>query len=179
VKASTVIKVVLALMLTATIATASGPIGIYGVIERVVFEPNDASPERAQVFGAFALVDGGLRNPGAATDVHRGYLYVRLPGASSGIKAEVVRKEWADLKAVAGTGQAVGFGSFGYIGPFQAIRADRPYDNYNDFYPHVRPAAEAPSNAEQYYTNAGIVKLSDTGSHAELVRKLKDAVRAR
>jgi hypothetical protein len=175
-KASTVIKVALALMLASTVATASGPIGIYGVIERVVFEPNDTSPERVQIFGAFALVDGGLQKPGTATDVQRGYLYVRLPDAYTGLKPEVVRKEWSDLKAVAGTGQAVGFGSFSYIGLFQAVRADRPYDNLNDFYPHVRPAAEAPSKPQQYYTEAGIVKLMETGSHAELVKKLKAAI---
>jgi hypothetical protein len=175
-KASTAIKVALALMLTTTTATASGPIGIYGVIERVVFEPNDTTPERVQIFGAFALVDGGLQNPGAATDVQRGYLYVRLPDAYTGLRHEVVRKEWADLKAVAGTGQAVGFGSFGYIGQFQAVRADKPYDYLNDFYPHVRPATEAPSRPQQYYTQAGIVKLSETGSHAELIKKLKAAI---
>jgi hypothetical protein len=178
-KTSALIKVIVSLVLSTTIATASGPIGIYGVIERVVFEPNEVSPERVQVFGAFALVDGGLQNPGAATDLHRGYLYFRLPGPNTGIKPEAVRKEWADLKAVAGTGQAVGFGSFGYIGPFQSIRADRPYDNLNDFYPHVRPPSESPSNPEQYRTQAGIVKLSEKGSHAELVKKLKDSLRAR
>ena len=175
-KASTVIKVVLALMVTTTIATASGPIGIYGIVERVVFEPNDASPERVQIFGAFALVDGGLQNPGTSTDVQRGYLYVRLPDAYTRLSPETIRKEWADLKAVAGTGQAVGFGSFSYIGQFQAVRADRPYDNLNDFYPHVRPAAEAPSRPQQYYSQSGIVKLSETGSHAELIKKLKAAL---
>ena len=178
-KVSSVIRVMVLLILTPIITRASGPLGIYGVIERVVFEHNDVSPERLQIFGAFALVDGGLQNPGGATTVQRGYLYVRLPATNTGIKPEAVRKEWADLKAVAGTGQAVGFGSFGYIGRFESLRADQPYDNLNDFYPHVRPVSEKPSNPEQYRTQTGVVKLSETGSHAQLVKQLKDAVRAR
>ena len=38
--------------------TASGPLGIYGIVEKVVFEPNEAAPERIQVWGAFTYVNG-------------------------------------------------------------------------------------------------------------------------
>ena len=41
------------------------------------------------------------------TEAQRGYLYYKLNEK----KPEVCRKEWADLKSVAGTGQIVGFGS--------------------------------------------------------------------
>ena len=41
----------------------------------------------------------------------------------------------------------------------------------------VRPASEAPASPALYQTNTGIVKLSDTGSHAEIVRQLKDALK--
>ena len=37
---------------------ASGPLGIYGIVEKVVFEPNEQAPERIQLWGAFAYVDG-------------------------------------------------------------------------------------------------------------------------
>jgi hypothetical protein len=57
---------------------ASGPVGIYGIVERVVFEPSEQSPERIRVFGAFALVDGGVSNPLGATAATRGYLYFSL-----------------------------------------------------------------------------------------------------
>src|SRR6266550_6236515 len=44
-----------------------------------------------------------LRSP-----AERGYLYFKIaPG-----KEEITRKEWADLKAVAGTGQGIGFAQY-------------------------------------------------------------------
>ena len=54
---------------------ASGPIGIYGIVEKVVFEPNERSPERIQVWGAFAYVDGGANSGLGVSAVKRGYLY--------------------------------------------------------------------------------------------------------
>ena len=42
-------------MLAAPAAHASDPTGIYGFVDRVVFEPNDTTPERVQVWGGFAL----------------------------------------------------------------------------------------------------------------------------
>jgi len=32
---------------------ASGRIGFYGIVEKVVFEPNETAPERIQIWGAF------------------------------------------------------------------------------------------------------------------------------
>jgi hypothetical protein len=45
-----------------------------------------------------------------------------LTGAIQGLPTEL--KEWSDLKAVAGTGQAVAFGRWGYIGAFERLRTD-------------------------------------------------------
>jgi hypothetical protein len=100
----------------------------------------------------------------------------------------VVRTEWADLKAVAGTGQAVGFGSWGYIGQFAGLQPSRrgetpPY--ILEFTPRggtvtdlrVRPAAERVAEPTNYATNTGVVKLSETGSHAAIVRQLRAALR--
>jgi len=68
--------VLLLLLLTVVPAVqASGPIGIYGVVERVVFEPSEQSPQRVRVFGAFALVDGGVNNPVGTSTPRRGFLY--------------------------------------------------------------------------------------------------------
>src|SRR5688500_8246933 len=91
---------------------ASGPLGIYGIVEKVVFEPNEQSPERIQVWGAFAYVDGGVGSSLTVSAPKRGYLYFRLGSSADSL----VKNEWADLKSVAGTGQAVGFGRWGYIG---------------------------------------------------------------
>src|SRR5205085_9851828 len=111
------ILAVLFVFFTAGRLAASGPVGIYGIVEKVVFEPNEQSPERIQVWGAFAYVDGGANSGLAVSSVKRGYLYFRLPSSSvaSARDMEAVRKEWADLKAVAGTGQTIGFGNWGYI----------------------------------------------------------------
>jgi len=89
----------------ASTARASDPTGIYGFVDRVVFEPGDAAPERVQVWGGFALADA--KNRDAYHDAARGYLYFKLrPGEET-----IAKKEWADLKSLAGTGQIVAFGS--------------------------------------------------------------------
>ena len=168
----------------APIASASGPLGVYGIVEKVVFEPNEQTPERVQVWGAFAYVEG--RSPSDVSTVTRGYLYFRLP--TYGESVETVRNEWADLKAVAGTGQAVGFGSWGYIGGFAQLLPDsRPTPpgvilervpsggRTTDL--RVRPATEPPTDPAAYQTNAGVVKLSAGGSHAAIVKQLAAALR--
>ena len=83
---------------------ASDPIGGYLIVDKVVLEPADA-PTTIQIWGSFALAKG---QPGDDySDPMRGYLYFKAPSG----KEDVCRKEWNDLKKVAGTGQAIGFGS--------------------------------------------------------------------
>ena len=121
-KSSARLLVMMGLLVGATQLTASGPLGIYGIVEKVVVEPNEETPERIQVWGAFAYVDGAAGLTVSA--VKRGYLYFRFPTVADGVthrsQVEVIKNEWADLKAVAGTGQAIGFGRWGYIGAFPA-----------------------------------------------------------
>jgi hypothetical protein len=162
---------------------ASGALGIYGVVEKVVFEPSEAAPERVQVWGAFAYVDGAGRQGLTVSPAKRGYMYFRMDPA----QADAIKKEWADLKSVAGTGQAIGFGQWFYIGRFPSLQPDTrsdmppyileraPGNPQTDL--RVRPEAEKPANPALYHTNAGIVKLSDSGGHAEIVKQLKDALK--
>lgn len=163
---------------------ASGPLGIYGIVEKVVFEPNDKTPERVQVWGAFAYVETSVVGQSLTVSAaKRGYLYFRLGGASD----TVVRNEWADLKSVAGTGEAVGFGRWGYIGGFGGLQPDvtsrkppyilerSPGNPLTDL--RVRPAAEPPAGPALYQTDSGVVKLSESGSHAAIVKQLKAALR--
>jgi hypothetical protein len=87
-------------------AAASDPTGIYAVVDRVVLEPSAEAPERAQVWGTFVIArpraGGSQYGP-----PEKGYMYFSLrPG-----KEDLTRREWADFKKVAGTGQVVGFGS--------------------------------------------------------------------
>lgn len=84
-------------------ARASDPVGIYALVDKIVFEPNEKSPERIQVWGAFALAEGSGWTYTAAV---KGYMYFGLKAG----KEEVCKKEWNDLKAVAGTDQIVALG---------------------------------------------------------------------
>ena len=165
---------------------ASGPLGIYGIVEKVIFEPNEQSPERIQVWGAFAYVETSVVGQSmTVSSPKRGYLYFRLGGAADSL----VRKEWADLKSVAGTGQAVGFGRWGYIGRFDGLQPETanrtPPTILERTGPNsarstdlrVRPASEPPAGPALYQTDSGVVKLPASGSHAAIVEQLRAALR--
>jgi hypothetical protein len=168
--------------------TASGPVGIYGIVEKVVFEPHETAPDRVQIWGAFAYVDGGAANDGVS-EPRRGYMYFKIP-THMPAAPDVIRREWADLKAVAGTGQAVGFGSWLYTGRFGALQTHTSSEDPPHIFARapqggeaadmrIRPAVEPPANPAAYQTNAGIVKLSDRGSNANLVAKLRALIKQR
>src|SRR5690242_18551833 len=90
----------LILILVASALLASGTVGIYGMVSKVVFEPNDQNPERIQIWGAFTLVEGGNGSGGNTLTPQRGYLYFALPtGAGTATQRETMLKEWADFKA--------------------------------------------------------------------------------
>jgi hypothetical protein len=96
---------VAAIFLSAAAARASDPIGGFAVIDKVILEPNDDAPTRAQIWGTFCLataVGGNTYSPPV-----RGYLYYKAENGQE----NACRKEWADMKKVAGTFQIVGFGS--------------------------------------------------------------------
>src|SRR5213593_1967641 len=99
-KTATAILVLLILVLAAVDLMASGPVGIYGIVEKVMFEPNQNSPARIQVWGACALRAGGVDRSGRISPTPRGYLYFPLPSGHT--LAAPVRAEWSDLKAIAG-----------------------------------------------------------------------------
>jgi hypothetical protein len=135
------------LALTAT-ARASDPIGIYGLVEKVVLEPSTGQPERAQVWGAFRLAKTGggdeYQEPAG------GYLYYALvPG-----KEADCRREWADLKSVAGTGEVVAFGA--------------RYEPKGT----VRKAAEKPDKPDPYALGFGLQKMAPGGRIAKELRSL-------
>jgi hypothetical protein len=123
-------------LLTPKTDAFSDPIGIYARVDKVVFEPNEAAPERIQIWGAFALrsKEGGSTYQPA----HRGYLYCSLkPG-----KEDICRKEWADLKAIAGSDQIIGFGG-SYLPSCR-----------------VREAEDKPADPDVYPVGYGLVKMS-------------------
>lgn len=147
---------------------ASGPIGIYAIIERVVFEPDDTNPVRLQLWGTFLLADR-MPDPSTSTAA-RGYLYFSLQSPSAGDSARAASlREWADLKAVAGTGQAVAFGTWRYVG---RIRDGESPMTANAIV-RVRDASQPVRDPIVYRTETGVVKLARDGSHGPIVRLLQ------
>ena len=175
------------LLLSSTLGASGGPLGFFGIIEKVVFEPDEARAERIQIWGAF----GYINCCGGVSKVARGYVYFRVPaedGVSDPVlKATLVRREWADLKAVAGTGQAIGFSvplpmRTSVLTPV----SERTGSSYLvEFAPansatadyRVRPASEPPVSPAEYRTDTGIVRLSPDGTRASLVKQLQEALR--
>lgn len=96
------IAVTASLALT-VVLQASDMVGVYGVVEKVVMEPNETVPQRIQIWGAFALAEGRGSTYGAP---QRGYLYYSCPSGQE----STCRKEWSDLKSIAGKNTAAGFG---------------------------------------------------------------------
>ena len=118
-----------------TLAQASDYTAVYARVDKVVLKPNPDSPQTIQVWGVFSMAKPNDRNDYLAAA--RGYLYFKLERNS-----EAARKEWNDLKGVAGTGQIVGFGS------------------RHEMHPRLRKADEPPENPDPYSTNIGLQKVS-------------------
>src|SRR6266702_2245231 len=133
-------------------ALASDPVGIYALVDKVVFEPNETHPERVQVWGAFAIAEGyGYTYKNA----ERGYLYYKVNSDNP----TACRNEWADLKAVAGTGQIVAFGSrYGEKGT-------------------LRKKEKKPENPDDYPVAMGMTKVKEGKDYEPLkqLAKLRDA----
>ncbi len=133
---------------------ASVPLGIYGLVDKVVLEPGDAEPLRVQIWGTFAVWNkqsgAGWRAP------EPGYLYYGCSKEQIG----VCRNEWADLKSVAGTGQIIGFGS-------RSLAAGR-----------VRPAGERTSAPQNYPIQFGVVRMGSS-PRGDVFDQLRALARAR
>jgi hypothetical protein len=114
--------------------SASDRVAVYGKVDRVVLEPNGEAPTAIQVWGVFSIAQA--RNPNDYQPAARGYLYYSLPA-----KADLARREWADLKSVAGTGTIVGFGSRW------------------DGVPQLRQPNDSPAKPDPYTINAGLTKV--------------------
>jgi hypothetical protein len=119
---------VLAITFGLGVLTASGPIGVYALVDKVAFEPSSDKPERIRISGVFMAAEGTPDNSNVYSAPQRGYLYFELPKGNE----ELARREWADLKSVAGTRQVVGFGSswHGKVRVRKLIEEAKPPDDY-------------------------------------------------
>ncbi len=101
-------------------------------------EPNADNFERIQIFGVFSIAtDQQVFQP-----AQRGYLYFKL----SADNKDVIRREWADLKAAADTHTVIAFGGSGFAGTFSTI-------------PRLRKPDEKPSSPDPYVLGAGLSKM--------------------
>ncbi len=129
------------LCLQAVNAHASDRTGVYARIDKVLMEPDDRAPQRIQIFGVFSIADS--RNADDYLPAGRGYLYFNLPA-----DPKLALREWADLKAVAGTSQIVAFGSRW------------------DSRPRLRAPTDAPQAPDVYPINVGVVKVNGRTDYA-------------
>jgi hypothetical protein len=105
---ATAIAPILAITAWLGVVHASGPIGVYALVDKVTLEPNADKPERIRISGVFITAKATPDNSTVYGEPQRGYLYFRLPKGNS---EDLARGEWADLKSIAGTRQVVGLGT--------------------------------------------------------------------
>jgi hypothetical protein len=130
------------------VAHASDPTGCYARVDKVVLAPTSESPDTIQVAGVFSVAraNGGDEYLPPA----RGYLYFKLgrnPGAA--------RREWNDLKQLAGSRQIVAIGS-----RYEAR-------------PRVRPPDDPPQDPDPYVVVMGLTRLRGNTEYAP-IRALLD-----
>jgi hypothetical protein len=144
------------LLILATLGAtyASGPVAVYALLDRVVYEPNDSAPTRVQLWGTFSVATAKYSSNYSTPA--KGYLYYKLES-----DAQATRNAWADLKKVAGTGEVVGFGG-GYAS--------------NEELGRVRAAGEKPKDPDSFPIGNPVTRL---GAQADIVAKLKAASQAR
>ena len=136
-------------ILPASLVLASEIVGIYVIVDKVIFEPNEKSPSQIQVWGTFT----GDRS---TSRVQRGYMYFRLPAGFHPVANDAAKLEWADLKAVVGTGQVIAFGQ-----RFFTIAQQKEADAYYSSMPRVRPSTEKPQTPDIYPVNIGLAKVTN------------------
>ena len=147
---------------------ADGPVGVYARVQKVVFEPNEQAPTRIQVWGLFVWVDGGLEKPGPINLPQRGYMYFKLPVNSA--QAADTKKQWAEIKTLAGTEQIIAFGGWNYAGPFEDLYI--PVTGGQEDV-RVRKQADAPAKPITYPIKPGLVKIANDAGHSDLVNLMK------
>ena len=151
---------------------ASGPVVVYAVIERVVFEPDQSSAQRVQIWGAFSLHSTDAPYSNTFSDAQRGYLYYRmnLPpscrdrNTSDPACADIeksTRAIWSDLQKMVGNGSAVSFG--GNIG------APNPGK--------IRKAAQQPESPDPFPLGNPVVILGP--SQTDISTKLQKALQSK
>ena len=140
---------VLAIALCLGVVNASGPIAVYALVDKVALEPNADKPERIRISGLFITA---AERSDVYSAPQSGYLYFGLPRGND----ELARREWADLKSLAGTRQVVGLGSS--WGPKVRVR---------------KPDEEAKS-PDDYPMGNGLIKINPDQPRAKALLDYRD-----
>jgi hypothetical protein len=131
---------------------ASGPISVYALVDKVAFEPNADKPERIRISGVFIAAELRPDNDTVYGVPQRGYLYFTLPKQNE----DLARREWSDLKSVAGTRQVVGLGSSWHATA------------------RVRKSDEEAKSPDDYPMGNGLVKINADQPNAKALLDYKD-----
>jgi len=146
-----------ALLIVVAPLRASDPVGAYAIVDKIVLEPATGPAMAVQIHGVFSIAirrnpdftqpfpagSYGTPNTGDVyAAVKKGYVYAMCPRG----KETLCRNEWADLQALAGKPDVIGFGSRWEM----SVR--------------VRPASEKPENPDVYSLNVGLVKMGQYGN---------------
>lgn len=137
---------------------ASGPVAVYALVDKVVFEPNDTKPERIQIWGAFSLAAEPYSTK--YSSAQKGYLYYTLEVEQVDF-GQSTRAAWMDLKKAAGTGEAIAFG-----GGFMSRGSGK-----------LRKATDKPGSPDPYPVGNPVVKLG--AAQAPIAAQLKAALAAK
>jgi hypothetical protein len=127
---------------------ASDPIAVYARVDRVVLAPDATAPQTIQIFGVFSIASPN--DPNGYQAPARGYLFFKL-----GSDERLARREWADLKEVAGTHQIVAFG------------------NRYTMKARLRAEKDAPDAPDSFATGTGLTKINGNTAYPP-IRALVD-----
>jgi hypothetical protein len=151
----------MAAALSVPIVRASGdPFAAYCIIQKVVVGQDEGERPAVQIWGTCTMVNAGGMYPQGEyvpttyADPRRGYLYYFTTKANEA----VARREWADLTALAGTGEVVAIGS-------QKITS------------RLRWPDEKPQSPDEYAMQTGLSKVTSNPAYAKVVAALKKAAK--
>lgn len=139
-----------------SVIAKSAGLGIYATVNQVTFEPNDSSPNEIRISGVFVvpvpMSSGDYRAP------EKGCLYLRItPGTE-----ELARRDWKQLKSVAGSDQVVAFGQYWVPSP---TTDGNPHHSLN-----VRVNGTCDSASPDFYPiplSGGVLKTTEIKSSPE------------
>ena len=157
---ATAVAPILAMTAWLGVVHASGPLGVYALVDKVTLEPNAEKPERIRISGVFIAAKETPDNSTVYGEPQRGYLYLALPRGEADLARQelndaLARREWSDLKSIAGTRQVVGFGASW----FNRVR--------------VRKADEEAKTPDVYPMGNGLVKMNPDQPMAKTLLEYK------